>query len=57
LKTLEKYFAPESHTKVTTRCGLSWSRQWRKAAASKVPEEDLQTIMSYGPTSLMPSME
>jgi len=34
--------APESQTSETTRCGLLCARQWRSAAASSVPDEELE---------------
>jgi hypothetical protein len=37
---LDRYLVPLSQTKVTTRLGAVCSRQKRRAAASRVPEEE-----------------
>ena len=40
MNILERYLLPLSHTKVTTWRGAVCSRQYRKAAATRVPDDD-----------------
>src|SRR5262249_53738101 len=44
---LERYLLPLSQTKVTTRLGVFWARQYLRAPVSSVPEDEPARIASF----------